>query len=1086
MARNANAPDKIGTGPVYFDDRKTIVVSSSIVNFPTSLPRFYGDGESGIVARQDLFSGDFEVTGSTVLALADQFVGRGFTEYVKPFNENKRYENTPAATKDAFFTTGSSVDLFGVGLQQPLKTKTQIHLVLPINNKVMMLPLSSTMYYYNRDNGAWQVPSNSSYVTDDDGSIPAGTSTGDITDPNMYGVLNNTIEDARGFGPIGNRIMSGSGINDGVGDAGQPTDSVFLATPNHDVTFGEVLSKQYKKTTLVNQSYEAQHNETFELPISQPFLIEKAVIELPIAAGNGWFKNRTTSYIPITWTTDLLDVRFSTGFDFAGPALTVALYNQIQVGDLTRRDLIMTGTITHALDNVAEVVLSHDPPFTQHFQARAIGFKAYANPGSVITPVLTSQGYCFTGSVVLQLEAAVTHGITFKWTLSDSNSTNEQFKQQMRDMFASPTIHVSNAQRYQVSAEYATIAYINPFGRSASGFNASGRSVLGQEFVSPGTAGAIPNPLYIKGSDPTKTGDDSMLPSEIETAIASLTGPEFFGGGIRAFAQTAAFLGGSRQSPYLVKPGDKLILSVSKTRPFFYGIPIITLSTTSGSYVDDITLNTGSVNMTLYGCTLQENQELNDTLNQSLASDAIHEMVGAEPVVDQFEVSFRDEYVGGMFDDYVTGSLVNRTTGPDGRMMLRTNNSPRGRIFSGFNAFNTPMTEYEDIAFDPPTLTGNQENITNPSKNFRLQPWFEKVGTPRVLKMTSPSERMWDSMMPSFVDCMTADGCGIGIGPSPSVEVEGDASNPIPIEHRSSEFFGTIFFDSTVGGAVPTAADLTLPITNMNWTKAFPFEPRYSRAPRFLDVSTSFLATYFVESAGGSITIEQIPATPIDGGVLIGIPGMGGLDQLYPGIENTTFLVDANLSSKNGNYDFVSFNTCSLGIDDQLRQLYGFGDRRRPPPTVSGPFDSGVQPFLFENGSDHYAEWRDAGEFPGLRFSLQLTWVKVAFGVVIRGWKYGVMNGLPMFNSGYWRQGHYGQFRDMLEQRPFTKFYNVPDPSVSGLSSIAGQTTSVVTVQFISPSNGMITRPEWTLSQNLSLECTSSLPYFDGNVRNRT
>jgi hypothetical protein len=49
------------------------------------------------------------------------------------------------------------------------------------------------------------------------------------------------------------------------------------------------------------------------------------------------------------------------------------------------------------------------------------------------------------------------------------------------------------------------------------------------------------------------------------------------------------------------------------------------------------------------------------------------------------------------------------------------------------------------------------------------------------------------------------------------------------------------------------------------------------------------------------------------------------------------------------------------------------------------------------------------------------------FGIspVIRGWKYGLYSGLPMNSKTIFRRERFGQFRDMLEQRQYTKFINV-------------------------------------------------------------
>ncbi|MFN9954505.1 MAG: hypothetical protein ACK55I_15530, partial [bacterium] len=44
------------------------------------------------------------------------------------------------------------------------------------------------------------------------------------------------------------------------------------------------------------------------------------------------------------------------------------------------------------------------------------------------------------------------------------------------------------------------------------------------------------------------------------------------------------------------------------------------------------------------------------------------------------------------------------------------------------------------------------------------------------------------------------------------------------------------------------------------------------------------------------------------------------------------------------------------------------------------------------------------------------------YGPQLRGWKYGLYSGINTPTSAVWRRGKYGQFRDMLEQRIFTKY----------------------------------------------------------------
>jgi hypothetical protein len=133
---------------------------------------------------------------------------------------------------------------------------------------------------------------------------------------------------------------------------------------------------------------------------------------------------------------------------------------------------------------------------------------------------------------------------------------------------------------------------------------------------------------------------------------------------------------------------------------------------------------------------------------------------------------------------------------------------------------------------------------------------------------------------------------------------------------------------------------------------------------------------------------------------------------------------------------------------------------------------------------------------------------------VIRGWKYGLYSGLPMNSKSIFRRERFGQFRDMLEQRHYTKFINVGISPVDDEAVVQGsfnkQVQSSLTkagavgslgpaaaeVKFVRQQYEVDGRgigriynekvdPLLTVSQNLSAEVTSSLPYFDGVARHR-
>jgi len=100
----------------------------------------------------------------------------------------------------------------------------------------------------------------------------------------------------------------------------------------------------------------------------------------------------------------------------------------------------------------------------------------------------------------------------------------------------------------------------------------------------------------------------------------------------------------------------------------------------------------------------------------------------------------------------------------------------------------------------------------------------------------------------------------------------------------------------------------------------------------------------------------------------------------------------------------------------------------------------------------------------------------------IRGWKYGLVSGLPLNSSMIFRSDRFGQYRDLLEQRQDTRYFRAQDKKTDTRRHL---TSSPVRCRFLDP-DGDATSPDLTWSQNLSLYCTSSLPFFDDNEpRNR-
>lgn len=1032
---------RLGTALAGFDDRLSpnyTSGSSIVVNYPSTLPRFFGGNGLGVTQRQNVFAGDFLVAGNIVKSAIDQYVDERPNASVEPFSDNQRPEQDGAS--DLFFASGSTGGHVVNGFDRGLRSKTHVRFALPINTKVSMPGASSSIYYYNSRTKAWQVPSNSTYILGNTSTTPPTNGLyagGDWANPSRDAATGRIIEDARGFGPVGNIVSSGSLT---PAASGQQTDTA-IGSQYGSSDLATVIGKSYDKSVRSNGQYRAAAEECFTLPINAPFLVEKAVFELPLQAGPGWFNDMTQCSVPLV---------NSRSFDFGGPGITVALWRQAQMGygAVSVRDLILTGTITHVYDHTASVVMSNFVPSSSTFLVRPVGFLSYAGePGAVIDDSGRSQ---FTGTVSVKAAALSTAGmgIVYRRAFDSSNgASNASACAQLLQQ--SPTLFLTSSSGFPTLT--TQVGYVSPVGRGGTGLRQSGRSALGNEHVtwqgmSDQAALVVKNPLYV--------GPNGLNAQQV-AALSSST--------FAATASTVLQLGSYFPSPYLVMPGDRLVVSVSKTRPAFYGG-----STWFSGSTHDVVLAPGNLNITLYGSQVLEGTEFHDCSNQALGSDCAHEMIGAEPVVDQFELAYYEEHSGSFTDDCMIGTMGTQTvlsySGGSPIQWVRVQ-STRDRRASKVNArsaavLGTSAADLEISAF----------------KSARLTQWWELTGDIRLTQFTDSSERYWDSMMPSVKDCFAADGCGVFITPPGTFggtrQIDTGPSGSIMFEPWSTKM-GWIWMDYGVPALFEAGYG---PLINVNWNKAFPFEPRYSRASRQVNVERSLIATYLY---GGSPVVQRIRPTQVNG---FGF-GTTHLNNAYFYGGTTTIVesvcwdwfVDVSLTSTNV---FGYYVTSSMGVADISRLLFGFGDRN----TMYSYDGSGGTAIL---GSNHVAESRDVeGPHPDPSSVTHFDNNYFRVSPKIRGWKYGVISGLPTYSKAYWRRNKFGQFRDMLEQRPYSKYHRTSDTTI-GAFGRGGVQPGVVKVTFVDPASGRLTAPENTWSSNLSQECTSSFPFFDGSSTNR-
>ena len=397
-------------------------------------------------------------------------------------------------------------------------------------------------------------------------------------------------------------------------------------------------------------------------------------------------------------------------------------------------------------------------------------------------------------------------------------------------------------------------------------------------------------------------------------------------------------------NPYIVLPTDKLIFGWQS---------MISGTANSTSRLNQINFSTAPGKLILYGSLLRNGQEFHDTLNQNLTSKVVHEIIGAEPIVDQFDVEYRQQLSGTYIDNYVTGSMNNDPT---------LHRQRQGSTFGNVGS-----------------LSGS--NLKQP-------------------QASSDNERYYDTLLPKPDEITIANGG--------KIINYGGSVNMLEIGH-------SVRLDG---------------VADADWEKAFPFESKYSSLLRQADPTAGTVGVAD-NSASPTLVFDRISMIttrlkPLD------------IDQ-GGGIKPITGSLFLSARGSIGTVDSPIFIRHYYGIGDYISGSVKWLEKITQPPSLH----------VINGVRDH------------------------------RGWKYGILNGLPQFTKSIFRRNRYGQLRDMLEQRQDGKIYDTEGVLEDG-------TITNKTAVINSPVQAGFTKtPTSTSGSNLSVEATSSLPFFDGEVRNR-
>jgi len=573
---------------------------------------------------------------------------------VNPFSESARYEQNNSS--DGFFASGSagSVGNLPGTFSTGLANKEHVKISFEVKRSVYMIPNSSSIYYYNAQNNQWNVPTGS--IRDIVGpfqkySIPTKNWANlyVFSSPEDEGTVgSNYIEDAKGFDYLGRPVFSGS-LDIYRQEALIPNQSSELIGSNYVSTAGKdvvpYMLENYRKSIQRSPQYKASSDEVFKPALDRPFLLEKAVIEIPIAMGATWFQDRTITGVGYSTgsyagsSNNPIDQSFyiSTG----GPCLTVSLMCQKNYGIETIRDLILSGTITHEQDSQLRLFarkldfvtqLSAGGGGTVQAKHVVIETNGVKSPSYIVSKNLQSQ---FTGSVLIKAESSISNGavgaiVSVNLLTGSSPTKVASFAAFTPEGFLSETIRRMEVPK--ISTNYSSnnaaipgrgtwITGLDPFGRGMTGFSPSGGSIFGGEYATSNfdlfaQGASFDNPTYVSSSTLR-----SEIINQISSTIASqldtigVPYPDSYLAYVHSVYETPVFQG-SKTSPYLLNPGDELLLTISKTRPAIsmsyndvpdessaqFGISSMKYSKMlTGSIAGhEVCLMTGSINITLY------------------------------------------------------------------------------------------------------------------------------------------------------------------------------------------------------------------------------------------------------------------------------------------------------------------------------------------------------------------------------------------------------------------------------------------------------------------------------------------------------
>lgn len=602
----------------------------------------------------------------------------------------------------------------------------------------------------------------------------------------------------------------------------------------------------------------------------------------------------------------------------------------------------------------------------------------------------------------------------------------------------------------------------------------------------------------------------------------------YAGGGTNIFTFTVS--ADYSNSPYLLLPGDNLVFGWQAQ------ISNRTAQSTGTDYEGyPLTIGPGAGKLTLYGSYLQDDKPVHDIYKDQLNSDAAHEAIPAGPwVLDRFENEPQMCYSGSIREEHVTGTMVTRSStgglsvtsvndfsiGGVRAVSARASAGTLGQRWSFFR--NNRLIDSEEQYYDsmqpnPVDVLyyGGTRALLRPPTTASLPPYtVVPIMIPGEIYNAAPAAE-W----PTGINLWFADDFPEWISAVNSYSNRNIWDGSFPFESKYSAFervkkIGTSLF------AGENRPYFSYPQTYYGAGINGPTIAGTAPNMRVVDTNAKFGAAHVgrliritsaVPGNSGFFTITSVTTTQAFYTNVAGTAEAASLNLSY-GVPTLEIPGTIELGNRAPNGGIMFFTGSSNGLrspsilyspgglfKDSVPEPYGgaipvsdyqalFPFTNRDIDTNPIATDTLVGSIDGNSENINYELSRFMGCFgSGFRQMIQYSSIGYAWppyvypnslpsGARYRGCKHGLINPVPLFSNAVFNGTKFGQFRDMMEQRQYTRF-SLSDNTL---------TEAAVSVQFINrnapPGTLNITSGSATNSSNISKFATSEHPYDDALV----